>query len=123
MFNLLLRGGLILAVGLILVACSSPTPDLSATIDALNTTIQVQESDLLTQEATDTQPPPTLHFGLGACQKAELTVRWPDGQSQLMEAVEADQILKIVEEGERRTTPLPEPAPEPESAPPEPGSE
>ncbi len=38
-----------------------------------------------------------LHFGLGAGQEANVEIRWPDGQTQVLKAVQADQILKVQE--------------------------
>ena len=38
---------------------------------------------------------PRLHFGLGQATQARVEVIWPDGQKQLLEAVAADQILRI----------------------------
>jgi hypothetical protein len=53
------------------------------------------------------QAPTILHFGLGFSEKVDLlTVRWPDGETQTMEQVAADRVLEIVEQGERKTTPL-----------------
>jgi enediyne biosynthesis protein E4 len=39
-----------------------------------------------------------LHFGLGAAAAADLTIRWPDGSTQAIPKVEADQLV-VVREG------------------------
>ena len=40
---------------------------------------------------------PRPHFGLGAADQADkVEIRWPDGQTQLLEAVPANQILEVV---------------------------
>ena len=39
---------------------------------------------------------PRAHFGLGAAEKADLVeIRWPDGELQRLEDVEANQILEV----------------------------
>jgi len=40
---------------------------------------------------------PRLHFGLGAALQADVIVRWPDGSSQELQSVSANQILTIVQ--------------------------
>jgi hypothetical protein len=41
---------------------------------------------------------PRPHFGLGAADRADrVEIRWPDGQTQLLEAVPANQILEVVQ--------------------------
>ena len=44
------------------------------------------------------------HFGLGSATRAELEVRWPDGRSQRLPDVKANQLLELAE-------PAPEPSP------------
>ncbi|MFI5180051.1 MAG: CRTAC1 family protein [Thermoanaerobaculia bacterium] len=44
-----------------------------------------------------------LHFGFGKATVAErIEIRWPSGQTQVLEKVRADQILKVREPGERK---------------------
>ena len=38
-----------------------------------------------------------LHFGLGAASLADLTIRWPDGATEKIPGVEADQLVVIRE--------------------------
>ena len=40
---------------------------------------------------------PRLHFGLGRATKADVTIRWPDGQVQTLAAVDANQIVRVVQ--------------------------
>ncbi len=40
---------------------------------------------------------PRLHFGLGAADRADVTIRWPDGSVQELTGVAADQILRVVQ--------------------------
>jgi len=42
-----------------------------------------------------------LHFGLGDATSADLEIRWPSGLIEMRKAVAADQILRIVEGGEK----------------------
>ena len=37
---------------------------------------------------------PRLHFGLGRATKADIAIRWPDGQVQTLAAVAANQIVR-----------------------------
>ena len=40
---------------------------------------------------------PRAHFGLNAADKADLVeIRWPDGEVQRIENVEANQILEVI---------------------------
>ncbi len=39
-----------------------------------------------------------LHFGLGASTSADLTIRWPNGATERIPSVEADQLV-VVREG------------------------
>lgn len=49
------------------------------------------------------QSDPRLHAGLGAATEAErVVVRWPSGEVQTLEHVAADQVLRVVEPGNRR---------------------
>jgi hypothetical protein len=49
----------------------------------------------------NSQPSRWLHFGLGAdSAAAEVTVRWPDGEVQVLGAVRANQALTVVQGGE-----------------------
>jgi hypothetical protein len=69
-------------------------------------------------EAYLSDPPPILHFGLGTRDKIDkLTVAWPAGDTQVLEQVPADQVLTIVETGERKTVTIPAPPPAPATAP------
>ena len=36
-----------------------------------------------------------VHFGLGSATRADVTVRWPDGETTMLTTVEADQLLTI----------------------------
>ena len=38
-----------------------------------------------------------LHFGLGAATSADLTIRWPNGATEKVPSVEADQLVVIRE--------------------------
>lgn len=59
------------------------------------------------------QPPATLHFGLGNSGHVDrLTITWPDGEVQTMDDVKADQVLTIIEAGERKSYSIPEDPPE-----------
>jgi len=40
---------------------------------------------------------PELHFGLGASEKADLTVRWPSGQADEYKGLEANRVLTLAE--------------------------
>ena len=40
---------------------------------------------------------PRLHFGLGRATKADIAIRWPDGQVQTLAAVDANQIVRVVQ--------------------------
>ena len=40
---------------------------------------------------------PRLHFGLGQATKADITIRWPDGQVQTLAAIDANQIVRVVQ--------------------------
>lgn len=40
---------------------------------------------------------PRLHFGLGRATKADIAIRWPDGQVQTLAAVDANQIIRVVQ--------------------------
>ncbi len=39
-----------------------------------------------------------VHFGMGSATRADVTVRWPDGGTTLLTAVDADQLLTIRQE-------------------------
>ncbi len=39
-----------------------------------------------------------VHFGLGAATRADVTVRWPNGETTMLTAVDADQLLTINQE-------------------------
>ena len=56
---------------------------------------QVQE--VLSQASFYSSNDPRLHFGLGNAETADLEIRWPDGNKQLMKDVAANQILTIKE--------------------------
>ena len=56
---------------------------------------QVQE--VLSQSSYYSSNDPRLHFGLGAAATADLEIRWPDGNKQVMKGVAANQILVIKE--------------------------
>jgi hypothetical protein len=38
-----------------------------------------------------------LHFGLGSATSADLTIRWPNGATETIQGVEADQLVVIRE--------------------------
>lgn len=90
---------------------------------AIGAVVTVQAGNtLLTRQVSGgegylVEPSPILHFGLGNMTKVDkLTVRWPAGDPQVMEDVPADQVLTIIETGERKVIQLPpEPAPAPGS--------
>ncbi|MGA2183388.1 MAG: CRTAC1 family protein [Bryobacteraceae bacterium] len=58
-----------------------------------------QIADLVPSHGYLSQSDPRLHFGLGMAQKADLVeVRWPDGATERLENVRANQCLRLLHE-------------------------
>lgn len=54
------------------------------------------------------QPSPILHFGLGRKDKVDkLTVRWPGGETQVLDNVTVDRVMTIIQPGERKAVTIP----------------
>jgi hypothetical protein len=58
---------------------------------------KVQAQEVLSQSSFYSANDPRLHFGLGAAIRADLTVRWPNGNTELLNKVDADQLVVIRE--------------------------
>jgi hypothetical protein len=58
---------------------------------------KVQSQEVLSQSSFYSANDPRLHFGLGAAIRADLTVRWPNGNTELLNKVDADQLVVIRE--------------------------
>ena len=56
-----------------------------------------QAQEVLSQSSYYSSNDPRLHFGLGTAATADLEIRWPDGNRQIVKAVAANQILTIRE--------------------------
>ena len=59
---------------------------------------KVQAQEVLSQSSFYSANDPRLHFGLGTAQTADLTIRWPNGDQELVKGVAADQLV-VVREG------------------------
>ncbi len=60
---------------------------------------RVQAQEVTAQASFYSANDRRLHFGLGAATSADLTIRWPNGESEHIKAVAADQLI-VVREGE-----------------------
>jgi hypothetical protein len=58
---------------------------------------KVQVQEVLSQSSFYSANDLRLHFGLGAASTADIEIRWPDGNRQVLEKVKADQILVLKE--------------------------
>ena len=59
---------------------------------------KVQAQEVLSQSSFYSASDPRLHFGLGAATKADLEIRWPNGNRERVENVQADRLV-VVREG------------------------
>ena len=57
-----------------------------------------QAQEVLAQSSFYSVNDRRLHFGLGASTSADLTIRWPNGATERVPGVEADQLV-VVREG------------------------
>jgi enediyne biosynthesis protein E4 len=72
------------------------TPALGARVE-LESAAGRQRRDLVTTRSYISQVEPLAHFGLGPASAAErLTLRWPDGSTQVLEAPPAHRLLRFV---------------------------
>jgi hypothetical protein len=60
---------------------------------------KVQAQEVLSQASFYSANDLRLHFGLGAADRADLEIRWPNGKRERLAGVSADQIV-TVREGE-----------------------
>ena len=58
---------------------------------------RVQAQEVLSQSSFLSASDQRLHFGLGAAEKADLDIRWPNGGRETVSAVSADQLVVIRE--------------------------
>ena len=58
---------------------------------------KTQSQEVLSQASFYSANDSRLHFGLGAATSADLVIRWPNGNSENVEHVEADQLISIRE--------------------------
>jgi hypothetical protein len=58
---------------------------------------RVQAQEVLSQSSFYSSSDPRLHFGLGASAIADLEIRWPNGNKEMVERVAADQLVVIRE--------------------------
>jgi len=58
---------------------------------------KTQSQEVLSQASFYSANDSRLHFGLGAATSADLVIRWPNGNSETVEHVEADQLISIRE--------------------------
>ena len=58
----------------------------------------MQAQAVLSQSSFYSANDPRLHFGLGAAESADLEIRWPNGATETIPNVAADQLV-IVREG------------------------
>jgi len=56
-----------------------------------------QAQEVLSQSSFYSVNDPRLHFGLGAAESADLEIRWPNGERELVGGVKADQLVVIRE--------------------------
>ncbi len=57
---------------------------------------------------------PVIHFGLGKAPEIDsLRITWPDGQSQLLTGLQADQVLRLSHKDAQGPAPAPSPPPKP----------
>jgi hypothetical protein len=58
---------------------------------------KVQAQELVSQSSFYSASDSRLHFGLGAAARADLVIRWPNGNEETVKEVEADQLVFIRE--------------------------
>jgi hypothetical protein len=58
---------------------------------------RIQAQEVLSQSSFYSCNDPRLHFGLGAAETADLEIRWPNGQTEKLTKVPADQLVTIRE--------------------------
>jgi hypothetical protein len=58
---------------------------------------RIQAQEVLSQSSFLSASDSRLHFGLGAAQKADLEIRWPNGGKETVASVSADQLVVIKE--------------------------
>jgi hypothetical protein len=58
---------------------------------------KVQAQEVLGQSSFFSVNDPRLHFGLGAATTADLTIRWPNGNTEAVNQVACDQLVVIRE--------------------------
>ena len=58
---------------------------------------KIQAQEVLSQSSFYSASDPRLHFGLGAATKADLEIRWPNGDRERVENVVADRLVVIRE--------------------------
>jgi len=68
---------------------------IGATIEVIRNQLPVLRRDLNANSTYLSGPPPEVHFGLGAAETVELRVRWPDGETQVIAGVSANQIMRL----------------------------
>lgn len=56
-----------------------------------------QAQEVLSQSSYLSCNDPRLHFGLGPFQIADIEIRWPSGQTQVLRGIKSDQILTVKE--------------------------
>ena len=88
-----------------LIGTKSNRDGFGARIEAVSGELK-QVVENVPQSGYLSQNDPRPHFGLGQHGEVErLTIRWPSGTLQTMEHVKADQILTVMEPGERSNGP------------------
>ena len=58
---------------------------------------KIQAQEVLSQSSFYSANDQRLHFGLGAATKADLEIRWPNGNKERAENVRADRLVVIRE--------------------------
>jgi hypothetical protein len=58
---------------------------------------KVQAQEVVSQSSFYSASDSRLHFGLGAAVRADLVIRWPNGERESVNQVEADQLVVIRE--------------------------
>ena len=58
---------------------------------------KIQAQEVLSQSSFYSANDPRLHFGLGTATKADLEIRWPNGNRERVENVAADRLVVIRE--------------------------
>src|SRR5439155_18382379 len=56
---------------------------------------RTQAQEVMAQSSFYSANDRRLHFGLGGARQADLTIRWPDGATEKIPAVESDQLVVI----------------------------